>query len=143
MDNIIKGYNYEIQIKFYIINNLNKLAYLWNEVPENILINNGIIGSHNEHRLNRKNKLIDTGVDIIQLEDNNICSLVQCKNGYKNGITMENLAGFMCWMSSLDKLTGYVYYTNKLSVNVKCLPKNDRINYIKLPYQEEKIIKNN
>ena len=76
MDNIIKGYNYEIQIKFYIINNLNKLAYLWNEVPENILINNSIIGSHNEHRLNRKNKLIDTGVDIIQLEDNNICSLV-------------------------------------------------------------------
>ena len=56
---------------------------------ENILINNNIIGSHNEHRLNRKNKLIDTGVDIIQLEDNYICSLVQCKNGYSKGITME------------------------------------------------------
>ena len=80
MDNIIKGYNYEVQIKFYIINNLNKLAYLWSEAPENILINNNIIGSHNQHRLNRKNKLIDTGVDIIQLEDNYICSLVQCKN---------------------------------------------------------------
>jgi hypothetical protein len=73
MDNLIKGYYYEVQIKFHIINNLNKLAYLWNEAPENILIKNGIIGSHNEHRLN---KLIDTGVDIIQLDDNNICSLV-------------------------------------------------------------------
>ena len=53
---------------------------------------------------------------------------------------MENLAGFMCWMSSLDKLNGYIYYTNKLSENIKCLPKNDRINYIKLPYQEETVI---
>ena len=153
MDNVIKGYKYELQVKFHIINKLNKLAYLWSEVPENILINNGIIGSHNEHRLNRKNKLIDTGIDIIQLrapapklntlgilENDNICSLIQCKNGYKNGITMENLAGFMCWMSSLDKLNGYIYYTNKLSENIKCLPKNDRINYIKLPYQEEKVI---
>ena len=143
MDNIIKGYNYELYIKFYIINNLNKLAYLWSEVPENILINNNIIGSHNQHRLNRKNKLIDTGVDIIQLEDNYICSLVQCKNGYNKGITMENLAGFMCWMSSLDKLNGYVYYTNKLSQNIKCLPKNNRIHYIKLPFLEEKVIKEN
>jgi hypothetical protein len=56
---------------------------------------------------------------------------------------MENLAGFIRWISSLDKLNGYIYYTNKLSENIKCLPKNDRINYIKLPYQEEKIIKNN
>ena len=29
-------------------------------------------------------------------------------------------------MLSLDKINGYVYYTNKLLVNVKCLPKNDR-----------------
>ena len=146
MDNISKGYYYELQVKFHIINKLNKLAYLWSEAPENILINNNNIGSHNEHRLNRKNKLIDTGIDIIQLEDNNICSLVQCKNGYKGGITMEHLAGFMCWLFSLHNLNGYVYYTNKLSTNLKELPKNDRIKYIKLPYEktqnkEIKIIK--
>ena len=51
--NKIKGDNYEIQIKNYIINELNKNAYLWHETPETILINSGIIGSHNEHRLKR------------------------------------------------------------------------------------------
>ena len=140
MDNISKGYYYELQVKFHIINKLNKLAYLWSEVPIPILINNGIINSHNDHRLQRINNKInpirDTGIDIIQLEDNNICSLVQCKNGYKGGITMEHLAGFMCWLFSLHNLNGYVYYTNKLSTNLKELPKNDRIKYIKLPYEE-------
>jgi len=29
--NNIKGYNYEIQIRDYIINTLNKEAYLWSE----------------------------------------------------------------------------------------------------------------
>ena len=78
------------------------------------------------------------------MESNNTVSLVQCKNGYKNGITIENLAGFMSWMFSLPNLNGYVYYTNKLSKNVKCLPKNDRINYIKILYEENKnIIKEN
>ena len=59
---------------------------------------------------------------------------------------MEHLAGFMCWLFSLHNLNGYVYYTNKLSTNLKELPKNDRIKYIKLPYEktqnkEIKIIK--
>ena len=67
------------KIKNYIINELNKNAYLWHETPETILINSGIIGSHNEHRLkrieNKENSLIDTGIDIIQVEDNNLCSL--------------------------------------------------------------------
>ena len=150
--NYIKGYNYELQIKYYIINQLNKKAYLWHETPETILINSGIIGSHNEHRLkrifNKQNPLSDTGIDIIQIEDNNLCSLVQCKNGYKKGLTFTDLAGFMCWMSSLINLEGYVYYTNKLSTNIKCLPNpNNRIKYIKQIYneniklEENKIIK--
>lgn len=53
-----KGLNYEIQIRDYIINELGKPAYLWSDTPEIILINCGIIGSHNQHRLNRINKLI-------------------------------------------------------------------------------------
>lgn len=117
--NKIKGDKYEIQIKNYIINELNKNAYLWNEPPETILINSGIIGSHNEHRLrrieNKENSLIDTGIDVIQIEDNNLYSLIQCKNGYKNGLTFNDLSGFIYWMAGLINLTGYVYYTNKLS----------------------------
>lgn len=72
--NKIKGDNYEIQIRNYIINTLGKPAYLWHHTPETILINNGIIGSHNDHRLKRKdnkeNSLQDTGIDIIQIEEN-------------------------------------------------------------------------
>ena len=140
-----KGYNYEIQVRDYIINNLNKMAYLWSHTPENILIEHNIIGSHNDARLKRKenklNPLIDTGIDIIQIDDNKI-SLVQCKNGYKKGIRMEDLAGFMCWMSHMDKLNGYVYYTDKLSINIRSLPVNNRINYIKHTYNEH-IIENN
>jgi predicted helicase len=142
--NKLKGDKYELQIKNYIINELNKNAYLWHETPETILINSGIIGSHNDHRLrrieNKENSLIDTGIDVIQIEDNNLCSLVQCKNGYKSGVTMNNLAGFMCWIATLDKLTGYIYYTNKLSENVKCLPPNKRIIYVKQKYTEDIII---
>jgi len=139
--NKINGYNYEIQIKNYIINELNKNAYLWHETPETILINSGIIGSHNEHRLrrieNKENSLIDTGIDVIQIEDNNLCSLVQCKNGYKNGLTFDDLSGFFGWMAGLINLTGYVYYTNKLSENIKCLPNpNERIKYIKQKYND-------
>jgi superfamily II DNA or RNA helicase len=142
MDNIIKGTLYEKQILNYIINILNKKAYLWSDCPENILIKNNILGSHNDIRIRRKdikeNELIDTGIDIIQIDDeNNNCSIVQCKNGYKTGITMQHLAGFMCWMFSLQNINGYVYYTNKISPNLKRLPKNDRINYIKIPFIEE------
>ena len=90
MDNHNKGYNYELQIKDYIIKELNKMAYLWSHTPEDLLIQHNIIGSHNQARIKRKeykdNPLIDTGIDIIQIDDDNNISLVQCKNGYKKGI---------------------------------------------------------
>ena len=142
--NKLKGDAYELQIKNYIINELNNKAYLWTETPENILIEFGIIGSHNQHRLNRidNNSLIDTGIDIIQIDEQNKCILVQCKNGYSNGITINNLAGFMCWMCSLSDLNGYVYYTNRLSKNIRELPYNNRIKYIKQPYIENNEVNN-
>ena len=133
--NKIKGDLYEIQIRDYVINNLDKPCYLWSHTPENLLIENGIIGSHNDSRLMRKqkceNKLPDTGVDAIQIEKDNNCSFIQCKNGYKRGVTMKDLAGFYGWIAALDKLDGYVYYTNKLSENVRCMPPNKRIHYVK------------
>ena len=55
--NKIKGDKYEIQIRDYIINNLDKPAYLWKDIPETILIDNGIICSHNENRLRRKENI--------------------------------------------------------------------------------------
>jgi superfamily II DNA or RNA helicase len=135
MNNKQKGDLYEVQIRNFIISNLNNKAFLWNDTPENLLIQHNIIGSHNEHRINRilnkNNPIADTGIDVIQIDDDNNCILIQCKNGYNNGITMNDLAGFMCWMAHLNNNIGYVYYTNKLSHNIKSLPNTNRINYIK------------
>ena len=141
MSNKEKGDNYELQIKNYIINILKKPAYLWHETPETILIECGIIGSHNENRLKRKenktNPLTDTGIDIIQIESYNTCSLVQCKNGYNNGLTIQDLAGFHFWMAQFDKLDGYAYYTHKLSHHIEYQRPSTRIKYIKQPYITE------
>ena len=147
-----KGYNYEIQTRNHIINVEKKRAYLWHHTPETLLIQNGIIGSHNERRLRRKdnklNSLQDTGIDIVidnNENDDDIslpCAIVQCKNGYYDGILMEHLAGFMCWCASLPIIHGYVYYTSKLSRNILELPITNRITYIKLPYTENKQILN-
>lgn len=139
MNNKIKGDDYEIQIRDYIINNLYKQAYLWSDVPEKILIQYGIINNNNQNRLLRKNKkennIPDTGIDIIQLDEGSI-SLVQCKNGYNKGLTMKDLSGFMCWMAILNQLKGYIYYTDKLSIPLQSLPKTDRIEFIKKEYHK-------
>jgi superfamily II DNA or RNA helicase len=81
---------------------------------------------------------MDTGIDIIQVNGDETFSLIQCKNGYKNGITMHDLSGFMCWMTVLDKLNGYVYYTDKISNNLKYLPENKRLEFIKYKYEDKK-----
>ena len=146
-NNNIKGVAYEIQIRDYIINTISKQAYLWADVPETILLKNNIIGSHNAARLNRiqkkenkENKLRDTGIDIIQIDDETRCSLVQCKNGYKRGLKISDLGGFNAWLSVLDKLRGFVYYTDKLSPNILALPSTPRIKYIKQPFVDNKTI---
>jgi superfamily II DNA or RNA helicase len=147
MENNIKGYLYEEQIKNYIINDLNKQAYLWSFTPENILIENGIYGSHNDARIKRKelknnntNKLIDIGVDIIQVDDKKI-SFVQCKNGYKKGVTIDDLAGFsimtLTHQNNINK--GYVYYTDMLSNNLLYLPKTNLIEFVKQPFINDNI----
>ena len=130
-----KGYAYELYIRDHIRSNLQKQAFLWKDTPEPILISNNIIGSHNIARLIRKenieNPLQDTGIDIIQIDDEGRCHLVQCKNGYQKGLVIKDLAGFSMWMMYLDKLSGSVYYTDKLSLNLQSFPANPRIQFIK------------
>jgi len=46
MNNQDKGLLYEKYVKNFIIQQLGKNAYLWNECPENILIANNLIHSH-------------------------------------------------------------------------------------------------
>ena len=124
MDNKIKGYLYEIQIRDYIINNLNKPAFLWPDAPETLLLEHKIIGSHNEARLKRKetklNPLQDTGIDIIQVDSNDKVSFVQCKNGYKSGVTMNDLAGFPCGHIIAEANGGLLKLDNLKPVCVSC-----------------------
>ena len=79
MLNQIKGLAYEKQIRDHIL--------LWKALLSKFeLFKFGIINSHNQNRIRRKenkaNPLPDTGVDIIQINDDNTLSFVQCKNEY-------------------------------------------------------------
>ena len=82
----------------------------------------------------KKNTLNNTFIPI----DNNKLSFVQCKNGYKKGLNIEDLAGFsimtLTYQNFINK--GYVYYTNKLSKNILSLPQCNMIEFIKHPFNE-------
>jgi superfamily II DNA or RNA helicase len=126
MYNHEKGLLYEKQVKNFIIQYLDRRAYLWNECPEDILIQYKLIKSHNEMRLIRKDikegflhSHKDIGIDIVQLDEDN-CSIVQCKNGYRNGLCIADLAGIMYRIASSDKdKRAYIYYTDSLSRNIR------------------------
>jgi len=107
MNNIEKGYQYEIFINNYLNTLTNiKISYLWKDIPEYILFDYGFIKSYNDHRLQRKtnniNKLKDIGTDIIYINNNDECIIVQCKN-YAKPIKIEDLSGF-------DKIKNILYF---------------------------------
>ena len=125
MNNQDKGLLYEIYVKDFIIQKLSKNAYLWNECPENILIDNNLIDSHNEMRLLRKDlkegylhNHKDIGIDILQI-DNGKCSIVQCKNGYNNGLCVDDIAGIMMRSAFIRDVNTFIYYTSCLSRNIR------------------------
>lgn len=165
MNNQEKGLLYEKYVKNFIIQQLGKNAYLWNECPENILIANNLIHSHNDMRLLRKDvkeghlhNHKDIGIDIVQLH-NDKCSIVQCKNGYNNGLCVDDISGIMMRCAFIRDINTFIYYTNCLSrnirytakispyvVNIDCTIKTDKllevsgdnkIYFVKLPYENE------
>lgn len=108
LNNINKGFEYEVQIRDHIINNLGDVAYLWKDVPDSILIKYNFISSYNAARLHRiggTNPLRDNGIDIIQIDKNGKCRAIQCKNGYgKHGLILGDLGGFSTQVLSRDHL---------------------------------------
>jgi hypothetical protein len=129
MNNFEKGFNYEKQIKNLIIENKIFNAYLWNECPETILIENNLIKSP-EHNKNIRKAIKegtlhnhkDIGIDIIQVDSNNICvGIIQCKNGYLNGVCIKDIAGIMTRSAFNKILPAIIYYTDKLSNNLNML----------------------
>ena len=95
MENVIKGYNYEVFIRNYIDKRDDvHCAWLWKDVPEQELFNAGLIIDYNTNRKNRlkskstnKNITRDVGLDIIQLNNDKEYVFVQCKNYSKTFIT--------------------------------------------------------
>ena len=142
MNNIEKGYQYEIFINDYLNSKDNiKIAYLWKDIPEYLLYDYGFIKSYNDHRLQRKtnniNKLEDIGSDIIYINQNNECIIVQCKN-YNKPIKIDDLSGFFFIMCKhIDKI-GEIYYTNKLSKKILNEYNDDeRIKLIKKEFKQD------
>ena len=78
---------------------------------------------HSIKRIRRKNNklnpLQDTGVDIIFIDYDNKLSLVQCKNGYSNGLCVDDISGIMMRSNFMRDVPTFIYYTNCLSRNVK------------------------
>jgi len=171
MNNQDKGLIYEKYVRNFIIKELGINAYLWNECPENILISYKLIQSHNHMRhlrLSRKNikeghlhNHKDIGIDIVQIE-NDKCSIVQCKNGYNNGLCVDDISGIMM-RCAFERLNTYIYYTSYLSsgirntanissyvVHIDCSNRIDhklfetyeeKIYFVKLPYVNCNLVK--
>jgi superfamily II DNA or RNA helicase len=143
MDNYLMGKEYEQFIKMHLLL-YTPHVWTWEEIPEKHLISAGFINDQNERRLfrkqnNNKNPLNDTGIDILFLL-NNKYTLVQCKYGYKNGVGINDLCGFFAHMFKHKDKDGRVYYTSKLTQNLREIDINDeRMQFIKLPMKAEKI----
>lgn len=144
MDNNEKGLKYEL----YICNFLNDEghAWMWNRIPEEHLLNSGLVHDLNKHRLKRKkhvenpdeytNPIRDTGIDLLLLVNDKYV-LIQCKNGYKKGLTFSDLNGFSIMMLNHEDKEGRVYYTSKLSTNITENAISKRIFYIKKKMPED------
>ena len=146
MNTIEKGTKYEIFIKNYL-NKDNNEVWLWKDIPEKHLRKTSILGEWNEYRLKRKesknnseNELIDTGCDLL-LKTYEKYYIIQCKNFESpNSVQIHHLGGFYMMMIHYD-LDGILYYTSKLSSNIKCQKPNSKIQYIKKNIEEDKLIK--
>lgn len=139
MDNYIKGFLYEKQINDYLNSSNNvKISYLWKDIPEYILLDYGFIKSINDSRLLRKtdeiNKLEDIGSDIIYINNDNQCIIVQCKNYTKN-VRIKDIAGFSFILLLHRDKTGELYYTSKLSYKIVDNMTTDVIKLIHKDYE--------
>lgn len=145
MANKIKGDKYEEYICNYLNSFKNKIAYLWRDVPEQLLFEANLITDYNQHRLKRKNNdkinpLQDIGIDIVFIKNHEFY-FVQCKD-YTNTIPVSDLAGFFMVMKQWENFIGeYTIYFNSndeiWNKNLKLVKKYVNDNH-KLPPQRDK-----
>lgn len=144
MTNKIKGDMYE---NFVLHKLEGSEAWLWKNIPEKILIDCGFFEDQYEYlKIKEKSKskninfLMDTGIDIIERIDNKFIA-IQCKNGYKDGLTINDLGSFYFMLYNYPSISNAkIYYTNKINHLVKKLSKNTNLEFIKLEMNDSAII---
>ena len=134
--NCVKGYEYELYVKkklrdYYDIAEI----YMWEEVPDDLLIISGIIQSDDldiikgKYRRNKykrnSNILLDTGIDIVFTTTDNHIYLVQCK-AYNSIISQKHLSGFFRILldtyiidKNKDIIRGLIVHTSEISDIIK------------------------
>ena len=127
MNNKEKGDIYEKFIHEYLLEQeFTNECYLYKDVPDKFLFNNGLIKSSTEiAKYNENKKSPEVGIDILYTNNNEDCIIVQCKN-YTNTIYIDDLSGFYASLFNYNK-TGELYYTSKLSH--KIMVENEKINF--------------
>ena len=123
--------------------NENDAIFLHKDIPPDHLIASGlakdwqsILKDRRYKKINNINPLQDIGVDIL-LYKNGKYIFVQCKCGYKNGLTISDLSGFNAIMANHENKEGIVYYTDKLSSQLISIQRTNRIKYIEQPLKIE------
>lgn len=138
--NMAKGISYEN----HVVNTLRPEydnIWLWQDVPESILIENKIITNYTTYSEHRR----DIGVDILAVKDNTY-TYIQCKN-YEGNVCVNDIAGFIFFML-MNKVSGMLCYSNGLSkfLNDVINDKQDvpfKITPRHIPYDNAKIVRPN
>jgi hypothetical protein len=150
--NCIKGFQYEKYVLKKLRDYYNiKEIYLWKNIPDELLIETGIILNSDLINIKEKyktnkyfrnyNVLLDTGIDIIFKLYNNDIYLVQCK-AYNSIISQKHLSGFFrtlldCYVINNNKnIYGLIVHTNEISQLIKdsyCYKKNI-VNDLYIPF---------
>ncbi len=134
--NKLKGDNYE----HFILDHLRKQSHfdyvwLWKDVPEHILLSEGIIKICNPSLVCKQ----DVGIDILAIKDN-ICTYIQCKN-FDSPINTTDLAGYFFFKSAYGKTNTLVYYNGKICNYI--LSHHPNSEFINVPFVNPQINDNN
>ena len=129
MTKLQNGLDYELYIHNIIKHNyLN--CWLWNDTPDNILLELGF-----------KINCDDIGCDIVCQNHDLTFIFIQCKNysttGTDNTISIHDLSGFYNFIAETG-FNGVVYYSGKLSSQILC--RRRKIKYINLPFIKNNLI---
>jgi superfamily II DNA or RNA helicase len=138
--NHLRGYQYELQIKKYLIDNFpNNNVYLWKETPFRLLIESGVLIS-NIHNIdpNAINSFKDKGCDIFMHNNiNNEYVIVQCKNYLDKNVCIADISGFSFMLLTISNVKGLIISNTDISNTIKeGIDRCDRLSHKIVKYQE-------